>query len=241
VSALLAIDAASARLSVAVRGPAGRVAERELLGARRHAARLGPLVVEALTEVETDLDQLTGIVVSDGPGSFTGLRVAAAFAKGLARTRGLPLWTASTLLVRAAGAPGVHDGRVVAGVGSALRGEVYLGVYRVTTSAIETLLAPTVVRPGTALVDVPRPALVVADLEPAALDPFPWAETALRVGPPAGLPSARVLLELVQVPGGAGIIDVPAGWEPVYGRPAEAQAKWEREHGRPLVVPSRDG
>ncbi len=241
MTALLAIDSASARLSIAVRGPDGTLAERELVGARRHAGRLGPLVVEALAEVGADLGQLEGVVVSDGPGSFTGLRVTAAFAKGLARTRGLPLWTASTLLVRAVGAPGASGGGLVAGVGSALRGELYVGVYRVMGEAVETLLAPRVTGPAAALPGIGAVDLVVGDLEPDQLEAFPWARTARRIGPPAGLPSGRVLLGLVGLLGGARPIAEPAGWEPTYGRPAEAQAKWEREHGRPLVVPSRDG
>ena len=42
------------------------------------------------------------------------------------------------------------------------------------------------------------------------------------------------LLALVGVRGGAARIESVQAWEPVYGRPAEAQARWETTHGRPL-------
>ena len=45
-------------------------------------------------------------------------------------------------------------------------------------------------------------------------------------------PSA--LVGLAGLRGGAVPVADVAGWEPVYGRPAEAQAQWERTHGRPL-------
>ncbi len=49
-----------------------------------------------------------------------------------------------------------------------------------------------------------------------------------------GLPSAVTLLELMDRDGGCREIIAPDAWEPEYGRPAEAQAKWERTHGRTL-------
>jgi hypothetical protein len=54
------------------------------------------------------------------------------------------------------------------------------------------------------------------------------------IGPPTGAPRARTLLGLVDRPGAAVRIAAVEGWEPVYGRPAEAQARWEMAHGRPL-------
>ena len=241
MTGLLGVDTASSRLSIAVRRADGQVAEREVTGARRHAGALAPLVEEALAELSLPLAALAGVVVSDGPGSFTGLRVAAAFAKGLARPRRLPLWTVSTLMVRAAGALGAsgQSGGLVVGVGSALRGELYAGAYRFRASGVETAMAPRVLAPGGPLPLADPVALVVGDVEPALLDGWPWTGGARRLGPPAGLPRALALLDLVGRPGGAHRIDDPASWEPCYGRPAEAQAKWERTHGRPLVVPHR--
>jgi hypothetical protein len=43
-----------------------------------------------------------------------------------------------------------------------------------------------------------------------------------------------VLLGLLDESGGATQVDPVEGWQPQYGRPAEAQARWEMAHGRPL-------
>ena len=67
--------------------------------------------------------------MADGPGSFTGLRVAAAVAKALARAGGVTLAVTPSLLGRAARVVGA-DGGLVLSATSALRGEVYAGWYR---------------------------------------------------------------------------------------------------------------
>ena len=69
--------------------------------------------------------ELDAVAVGAGPGSFTGLRIGMATAKGIAFAAGLPLWAVSSL---AALAWGTH-GRVMA-VLDARRGEVFAGLYR---------------------------------------------------------------------------------------------------------------
>jgi hypothetical protein len=54
------------------------------------------------------------------------------------------------------------------------------------------------------------------------------------IRPPQGAPSARQLIGLIGKQGGAREITDVEEWEPLYGRPAEAQARWETAHGRPL-------
>ena len=48
------------------------------------------------------------------------------------------------------------------------------------------------------------------------------------------LPDARTLLTLSNIPGATTVVADVAGWQPEYGRPAEAQVLWERAHGREL-------
>ena len=98
----LALDTATSRASVAAGSSAADAIEESLEGARQHARSLIPMVTSVLARRGITLADLAGVLVADGPGSFTGLRVAAAFAKALADTRGLPLRTAPSLLVRAA-------------------------------------------------------------------------------------------------------------------------------------------
>lgn len=236
---VLGIDTATDRLSVAVGEPGGVVVGRTAMGARRHTSLLVALLEESLGELGASLDQVAAIAVSDGPGSFTGLRVAAAWAKGMARARGLPVWTASTLLVRAA--PHARPGETVFGVGTALRGELYLAGYRIGERRIEVILAPTVLAAETGPPAALAADCVVGDSDQAALGRWRWAGAPRLVGAPAGLPNAASLIGLIGRPGGAIPIHDVAGWEPTYGRLAEAQVKWERAHGRSLADPSGHG
>ena len=144
---------------------------------------------------------LAGVVVADGPGSFTGLRIGIAFAKGLCRARSLPLIAAPSLLGAAWTA--THGAGVAVAEYDALRGDVYRAAYRVTGREVETLLAPT----------------VVAAASPAAL-------AAGYVRATAEHASAASLLGLLRVKGAAHAVADPAGWEPSYGRPAEAEARY---------------
>ncbi len=228
----LAIETATDRASVALGTPAGGTVERELAGARRHAAGLLPMVEELLGEAGVTLDALTGLVLSDGPGSFTGLRVGAAVAKALVQARRLPLWTAPSLLVRAAGV--AREGQMVLAVTNALRGEVYAAAYRFEVDRIQELLAPSVYHPERLVAGPRAPDVLVGQVpDSAAAMLEAWAGSPI-IGPPAGAPHARVLLGLVHRPGGALRVEAVQGWEPSYGRPAEAQARWETAHGRPL-------
>src|SRR3954469_12767395 len=141
----LALDTATDLASVALGRPGAEPLEESIGGARRQAAALLPAVQRLLQRAGGSLDDLRGIALSDGPGSFTGLRVGASVAKALVQARYLPLWTAPSLLVRAAQVG--NPGDLVLAVSNALRGEVYAGAYRFTGDGIRTELVPSVRRP----------------------------------------------------------------------------------------------
>jgi tRNA threonylcarbamoyladenosine biosynthesis protein TsaB len=230
----LALDTATERASVAIGKPgAGSSAvEGSLIGARRHAAGLLPLVQDLLRRAASTLDDLVGIVLSDGPGSFTGLRVGASLAKALVHARRLPLWTAPSLLVRAAGV--AQPDALVLSVANALRGEVYAAAYRFESDGIRTELIPSVQRPESLIAAALRPDIVVGDAPAQVLIQLEhWAGTP-AIRPPESSPRAAQLLDLIGRPGGARPVVAVREWEPEYGRPAEAQARWESAHGRPL-------
>src|SRR6185295_14196793 len=86
VSLLLAIDTATDMGSVAV-GKPGAIASEVFMGTRRHATALTPAVNEALRLAGVSLEHVTGVIVADGPGSFTGLRIGFATVQGLIRAR----------------------------------------------------------------------------------------------------------------------------------------------------------
>jgi len=229
---LLAIETATDRASVALGVPGADPLEENVAGARRHAATLLPMIQSLLRRAGASLDDVTGIVLSDGPGSFTGLRVGASVAKALVHARRLPLWVAPSLLVRAAGVAQADE--VVLAVAGALRGEVYAAAYRFLPERIHTELAPSVRRPDELVHGGFTPAVVVGEAPADIIAVLEgWVDRPV-IGPPDGSPQATRLLALVGRAGGARRADAVAEWEPVYGRPAEAQARWEMAHGRPL-------
>jgi tRNA threonylcarbamoyladenosine biosynthesis protein TsaB len=206
--------------------------EETIGGARRHAASLLPAIQALLARAGASLDEIEGIAVSDGPGSFTGLRVGASLAKALVHARGLQMWTAPSLMVRAATV--ARGDSLVLSVSNALRGDLYAAAYRFLPDRVETELVPTVTRAAELVSRGLEPGLVVGDAPAEILGALEtW--TGLRViGPPEGSPRAARLLDLIGREGGAWRVEDPRAWEPVYGRPAEAQARWETAHGRPL-------
>jgi tRNA threonylcarbamoyl adenosine modification protein YeaZ len=89
---ILAIDAASTDLSVAVAEPDGTlVGDEAWSSAQRQSAELLPRLLELIGRSNRTLADVTALAVGTGPGSFTGLRVAMALAKGLAAGLGRPL------------------------------------------------------------------------------------------------------------------------------------------------------
>src|SRR5262249_6033342 len=160
------------------------------------------------------------IILADGPGSFTGLRVAAAVAKALLHVRAMPLWTAPSLLVCAAASQ--QSEGVILSVSNALRGELFAAAYQFSPGRVEIMLPPSVVTAASLRTLVPSPRLIVG---PAAA----------TLGGDPSWPDAGRLFALVGMAGGVLRVDDPARWEPVYGRPAEAQAQWEKAHGRSLA------
>lgn len=234
----LALDSATERLSLAVSDGHREVA-RQLDGPRNHARGVLTLAGELLAEFGAGPRDVTLVLTGDGPGSFTGLRVATAVAKALAWGRPAVTWrTAPSLLIRAAGHRPAGGGAVLA-LADALRGELYAGCWRFgPDGAVTTEEPPRTVTPE----DLGRyvSADVVVGTIPERLRGAVREATGREpiVGE-AALPDARRLVWLAGCAGGTVAVADPARWQPEYGRPAEAQAVWERKHGRPLPDPSR--
>lgn len=233
----LGFDTTTDRLSVAGQAN-GRTAARVLEGARRHAAGLLPLLEAVLAELGVALDSVDTLAVADGPGSFTGLRVGFAAAKALARAQPrITVYAASTLLVRAAGAAAPHGARVLVAT-AALRGELYAASYRLDLPrAVETLTAPALATPESLHRETPD--LLIADAPDKLIDRLADQFAVPIIRGEASRPGATALLALVGVAGGAEPVAALDEWEPHYGRLAEAQARWEAQHGSALSDPSR--
>jgi tRNA threonylcarbamoyladenosine biosynthesis protein TsaB len=122
---LLAIDTSTRDGGVAVLVDDALAAERRA-HVTTHAERLLPMIDEALAEAALRPAQLDAVAVVAGPGSFTGLRIGLATAKGLCFAQGLPLLLVSSLEALAARAP---DGTHVCALLDAYKAEVYAGLF----------------------------------------------------------------------------------------------------------------
>lgn len=221
----LALDTATDRAALALGRPGDIRARETIVGARRHAGGLLSSLQSLLRQAGVTIHSIEGIVLADGPGSFTGLRVSAAVAKALIHARPMPLWVAPSLLVCARAGQAVAGDQPVLAVSNALRGELFAAAYTLAPGAVREVLAPGVYGPDAIRSAVPAPAAI---LGPAAA----------TLGAEPTWPDAGDLLELVGTAGGVRRVDDVARWEPVYGRPAEAQTQWELRHGRPLAHPA---
>ncbi len=123
---ILAIDTCLGASSVAILDGDRVLAARSEPMTRGHQERIGVLAREVAAEAGVKFPDLARIAVTVGPGSFTGLRVGLAFAKGLATALSIPCVGVSTLEALAAGVEG--DG-FVAAVLDARMGQVYLQVF----------------------------------------------------------------------------------------------------------------
>lgn len=88
---ILAIDTATRSASLAVHDGSQVRAEFTWDTSDHHTVELMPRIVELLDQIQVSIDQISGLGVSIGPGSFTGMRVGVAAGKGLALARNIPL------------------------------------------------------------------------------------------------------------------------------------------------------
>lgn len=212
MSVLLALDTATSTGSVAIASDGQLLGERVIGSSVRHAESLLPAIADLLEMHRFTPADLSGVIVGAGPGSFTGVRVAAATARGLVRALGIPLFAYNSLLATAMAA---KSRKPVCALFDARRGEVYAGCWRFSEAATtigeagwQTLLEPVAapVEDVLAAVETHEP-LFVGD--GAHLAGFVDQD----------LPRAAALLSLATASPEEGRVSVPARWEPEYLRP----------------------
>jgi len=133
---ILAIDTATENCSAALLVDDG-ITMRERLLERGHADVILPMVDEVLAEAAVALTALTAIAFGRGPGAFTGVRLAASVAQGLAFGAGLPVVPISDLRALAQRAMATDAGimRVLACTDARMR-EVYWGYFERTSDGL---------------------------------------------------------------------------------------------------------
>lgn len=125
---LLAIETASEACSVALRR-GGETAFRFESLARKQAELVLPMVDSLLAEAGIQLNQLDAVAFSRGPGSFTGLRVAAGVVQGLSYGADLPVVAVSTLAALAHQGFRLHGWQRQIAALDARMGELYWGCF----------------------------------------------------------------------------------------------------------------
>lgn len=139
---LLCIDSSTTHASVAIAGEGKLLALESNAVQQDHAAFLQPAIAAMMEAQHISLQQLEGICVSAGPGSYTGLRVGMATAKGLCYALNIPLLTIHTTKIMAAAAANrvsFTQPSLIAPMIDARRMEVFTALYN---PQLECLLEP---------------------------------------------------------------------------------------------------
>jgi len=147
---LLALDTSTEACSAALLLGDGEVRLRFTLTERSHAELILPMIDELLGEAGLRVQDLDGLAFGRGPGSFTGLRVAAGVTQGLALGAGLKVAPVSSLAAVAAQVPVASRAERVLVCNDARMGEVYWAAFERDPGAVEpaSLTAEQVAPPG---------------------------------------------------------------------------------------------
>ena len=124
---VLAIDSSGLTATVAIVEDDTTIAEFTINYKKTHSQTLLPMIDEMVKMVEADLNTIDAIAVAGGPGSFTGLRIGSATAKGLGLALGKPLIHIPTAEAMAYSIYGCED--IICPIMDARRGQVYAGIY----------------------------------------------------------------------------------------------------------------
>ena len=200
---ILALDTCLAACSVAILDGERVLAARSEPMARGHQERLAPLAAELMAETALAFAALDRVGVTLGPGSFTGLRVGLAFAKGLGAALSIPVVGVGVLEALAADQTGLAFA-----VMDAKRGQIYLQAF----DGGKPLMAPDALDLGTAF---------------ARLAELAGGRPATLVGPGAallagGLAEPRILA--LDHPDPAVVARLAAARQPVPPRPIYLRA-----------------
>jgi len=134
---ILALDSSGNVASAAILEDQNLLAEYTVNYKKTHSQTLLPMVDEIVRMTEADLKDIDAIAVANGPGSFTGLRIGSATAKGLGLALGRPVVEVPTIAALACnlfGTPGL-----VCPIMDARRNQVYTGIYRFSEGRLVTV------------------------------------------------------------------------------------------------------
>jgi tRNA threonylcarbamoyladenosine biosynthesis protein TsaB len=220
---VLAIDSSTATGSVAIGSGERVLAEVNIQVQGGLSAALMPAIDYAMRTAGLRPSNLTAVVVGSGPGSFTGIRVAAATAKGMVHALGIPLLAYSSLLATAAPFAAANGG-VVGVLFDARGGDVFAACFRFG-SRVESRVPPAAMALDEAVGAFrdEGTSLLVGD---GATKHHPELSAVLNlpIAPFAfSSPRAASLIWLADAYPELGRVADPGTWEPDYLRPSGAE------------------
>ncbi|AEH44002.1 peptidase M22 glycoprotease [Thermodesulfatator indicus DSM 15286] len=221
---ILAIETASPCGGVAIVGKE-LLGEITLASQETHSRRLMLAIDYLLKQLKLDLKDLAAIGIGLGPGSFTGLRIGLATAKGLHLASGLPLIGISTLEALAYSL--IISEKPVCALLDARRNQVYTAIYQPKDEGLEEIMPPALLTPEKLAKRIKEPTYFVGDgakvynalFQEMLGDKFLLAPPNLR-----HLRAANVAF-LARKRYLDGEIDDPFKLLPIYLRPSEAELK----------------
>ena len=134
---ILALDSTGLVASAAIVDENKTIAEFTLNYKKTHSQTLMPMIENICAETELDLKTLDYIACASGPGSFTGLRIGAATAKGLAHGLGIKIIPVPTLDALAYNLP--FSERVIVPIMDARRSQVYTAFFQTVDGRLEKI------------------------------------------------------------------------------------------------------
>ena len=224
---ILAIETSGLAGSVALGDMTCQRVSRSLSGDRRHTSELLPVMRDVLAEAGMRLADVGVFAFSVGPGSFTGLRVAATVARMVQFTVGCPVVAVPTLEVIAHNAPAEATPRILALL-DARRGQLYAALFeRNAAGDLHEVRSAGVYEPAPLLADIPSPFCIIGPgIEPhhaacaasggRILDPATWT------------PHAEGVLCVARRYIAAERFCAPEEIRPCYLRPPECEEVYEQ-------------
>ncbi|AKU63910.1 hypothetical protein ADJ80_09200 [Aggregatibacter aphrophilus] len=234
---LLALDTATEACSVALlRG--GEKIHLEQLAQREHTKHILPMVDQVLAQAGITLNQVDALAFGRGPGSFTGVRIGAGIAQGLAFGANLPVIPISNLAAMAHAAYVQYQAETVLSAIDARMNEVYFAQWQAqkvrsdfgTFLHWQPVIEEQVCNPQNVLEQLARQEYSGAVLVGTGWAAYPQlAEANLGKTTDITLPSALYMLDLALPQWFAGQVISPLEIEPIYLR---NEVTWKKLPGR---------
>lgn len=183
---LLAIDTATRVMSIALHDGKTLLAEQTATIGNHHTTELTPALHKILADCDVQVDDLTAIAVAIGPGSYTGVRIGVAMAKGLATYQQLPVIGVTTLDILAAAQPYWQRHALIALVGAG-RGRIIVQTYRWSKGAWISRVEPTIMNWEQLLETIDGPAYLTGEINEAGFEAIQEAESRkipIKLAPP---------------------------------------------------------